>query len=86
MNKKAIIKANKPIASTKANPKIEYENNCPFKEGFLLNALINELKTLPIPNEVPPKANTANPAAINLAQANILIFFYRLKHIYKNKT
>jgi hypothetical protein len=26
-NKKAIIKANNPVASEKANPKIAYENN-----------------------------------------------------------
>ena len=33
--KKAIIKANKAIASDKAKPKIAYANNCCFNEGFL---------------------------------------------------
>lgn len=32
---KAIIRQNKPIASDNAKPRIAYENNCCFKDGFL---------------------------------------------------
>jgi len=34
--RKATIKQKRPIASDRANPKIAYENNCCFRDGFLL--------------------------------------------------
>ena len=33
-NKKAIIRANNPVASENANPKIAYENNWPLMMDF----------------------------------------------------
>jgi len=33
-NKNAIIKANSPVASANAKPRIAYANNCPLNEGF----------------------------------------------------
>lgn len=33
--RKATIKQKRPIASDRANPKIAYENNCCFRDGFL---------------------------------------------------
>lgn len=51
-SKKVTIKQNKPIASVNANPKIAYENNCCFNEGFLAYELIKAPKTVPIPTPV----------------------------------
>lgn len=43
--RKATIKQNRPIASDRANPKMAYENNCCFKEGFLKRKEKQLLKT-----------------------------------------
>lgn len=66
-NKKAIINANNPVASAKANPKIAYENNCPLNEGFLATPNINAPKTTPIPTPAPINPVVAIPVPIILA-------------------
>ena len=47
--KKAIIKANKAIASVNAKPKIQILNNSPCNEGFRETLIIYAPKTVPIP-------------------------------------
>jgi hypothetical protein len=66
-NKNAIINANNPVASEKANPKIAYANNCPLNEGFLDTPIIRAPKTVPIPIPAPIKPVVAKPVPIILA-------------------
>lgn len=66
-NKKATIKANKPVASAKANPNIAYENNCALNAGFLATPKINAPKTTPIPTPAPAKPIVAKPVPIIFA-------------------
>jgi hypothetical protein len=47
--RKAIIRQNNPIASDKANPRIAYENSCPFCDGFLAYPIHKLPNTFPIP-------------------------------------
>ena len=65
--KNPTIRANSPVASANANPRIEYENSCPLNEGFLETALIRAAKTIPIPTPAPHSPIEASPAPINLA-------------------
>lgn len=67
----AIIKANNPVASEKANPNIAYVNNCPLNEGFLETPIINAPKTTPIPTPAPIKPVVDIPADINLEDCSI---------------
>ena len=71
--RKAIIKANNPVASEKANPKIAYENNCDLKEGFLATPKIRAPNTTPIPTPAPINPVVAKPVPIILAACNIYI-------------
>jgi hypothetical protein len=66
-SKNAIIKANKPVASEKANPNIAYENNCPLKDGFLETPSINAPNTTPIPTPAPINPVVASPVPIIFA-------------------
>ena len=63
-SKKAIISANKPVVSAKANPNIAYENNCPLKEGFLATPKIKAPKTTPIPTPAPIRPVVAKSVLI----------------------
>jgi len=77
-SKKAIIKANNPVASEKAKPKIAYAKSWPLKEGFLATPKINAPNTTPIPTPAPINPVVANPVPIIFAtciNANITIFF-----------
>jgi hypothetical protein len=65
---RAIIKANKPMASVKAKPKIAILNNSLLREGFLEMALIREANMRPTPIAAPARAIVAKPAPINLAK------------------
>lgn len=73
-NRKAIIKANNPVASAKANPNIAYENNCPLNEGFLDTPNINAPKTTPIPTPAPIKPVVAKPVPIIFAACIIKVY------------
>ena len=73
-NKKAIIKANNPVASAKAKPKIAYENNCPLNDGFLETPKISAPNTIPIPTPAPIKPVVAIPVAIIFADCIIYIY------------
>jgi hypothetical protein len=73
-SRNAIIRANSPIASVRANPKIVYENNCGLNEGFLEVELIKAANTSPIPTPAPASPIVANPDPIILAAANIFLF------------
>jgi hypothetical protein len=55
---RAIIKANKPMASVKAKPKI----------AILNNSLLREANMRPTPIAAPARAIVAKPAPINLAK------------------
>jgi len=70
-SRNAIIKANSPIASVRANPKIVYWNNCGLNEGFLEVELIKAANTSPIPTPAPASPIVANPDPMILAAANI---------------
>lgn len=65
--KNAIIKANKAIASVKANPKIANRNNSSFKDGFREVPRTRAPNTVPIPTPAPASPIVARPAPINLA-------------------
>lgn len=71
-SKNAIINANNPVASAKANPNIAYENNCPLKDGFLETPSISAPKTTPIPTPAPIKPVVAKPVPIIFAACIIL--------------
>ena len=43
------MRQKRPIASERANPKIAYENNCCFSDGFLAYPMIKDPNTDPIP-------------------------------------
>ena len=76
-NKNAIIRANKPVASEKAKPKIAYENNCPRIDGFLATPNIKAPNTTPIPTPAPIKPVVAKPVPIILATCIMtFLFFY----------
>ena len=47
------IKANNPVASLNANPKMAYEKSCALKEGFLASPKIKAPNTTPIPTPAP---------------------------------
>lgn len=68
--KKAIIKANKAIASVKANPNIAILNKSSFKEGFREVPRTKAPKTIPIPIPAPANPMVANPAPKHLAASN----------------
>ena len=72
-NKNAIIRANNPVASANANPKIAYENSCPLNEGFLATPSIRAPNTTPIPTPAPIKPVVAKPVPIILAACIINI-------------
>ena len=74
-NKKAIIRANKPVASAKANPKIAYENSCPLSEGFLATPKISAPKTTPIPIPAPINPVVAKPVPIIFAACIIYLYY-----------
>ena len=78
------IKQNNPRASDKAIPKIEYENNWSFNEGFLLTPLINAAKTIAIPIPAPNNPIRAIPAPIYLAANTncILIISIVFNYLY----
>jgi len=71
--KNAIIKANNPVASARANPKIAKENNWFLTWGFLAVDAIKEEKIKPIPAPAPINPEQAKPAPIYFAAVNILI-------------
>ena len=62
---------NRARLSHRANPRIDNENNSPFKEGFLDVPNIKDPKIKPAPIDPPASPKLANPAPINLADANI---------------
>jgi len=78
-SKKAIIKANRPVASANANPKIAYENNWPLKAGFLDTPIISAPNTTPIPTPAPINPVVASPVPIILAACIILLRYIMLK-------
>ena len=66
----AIIRANKPIASVSAKPKIVNPNNCCLKDGFRAKEFTKAAKTIPIPAPTPARPIVAKPAPICLALCN----------------
>ena len=62
--KKAIIRANRAIASVKAKPNIANFNKSSFKVGLREIPLIKEEKIRPIPTPAPAKPKVDNPAPI----------------------
>jgi hypothetical protein len=56
-----VLKSNKPIASTKANPKMAYEKSCPRMDGLRATAMRRAAKTMPIPIPAPPRPMAAEP-------------------------
>ena len=62
------------VASEKANPNIEYENNWFFNEGFLATPKIKHPNTTPIPTPAPKTPTVANPAPIIFDDCNIIFY------------
>jgi hypothetical protein len=71
--RKEIIRANRPVASARANPRIAYENSCPRRAGFRAVELIRDEKIEPIPIPAPVRPIAANPAPIAFAAVIIFI-------------
>ncbi|MCX7564693.1 hypothetical protein OS176_14370, partial [Xanthomonadaceae bacterium XH05] len=69
--RKATIKQERPIASDRANPKIAYENNCCFRDGFLAYPMMRLPNTVPIPAPEPATPTVAAPAPMNLAAVSM---------------
>lgn len=69
-NKKTIIKANKAIASVKANPKMAILKSSSFNEGFLDIPKTKDPNTVPIPTPAPANPIVANPAPMYFAACN----------------
>ena len=65
------MRQKRPIASERANPRIAYENNCCFSDGFLAYPMIRDPKTEPIPAPDPATPTVAAPAPINFAAESI---------------
>lgn len=66
------IRANSPVASARANPRIAYVNNCPRTPGFRAVEEINDENTEPIPIPAPVRPIAARPAPMYFAACNIL--------------
>jgi hypothetical protein len=66
------IRANSPVASARANPRIAYVNSCPRSAGFRAVDAISDEKIDPIPTPAPIRPIAARPAPINFAAAIIL--------------
>eukprot|EP00982_Pelagococcus_subviridis_P005430 29642-Pelagococcus_subviridis.AAC.8 len=69
--RKAIINANKAIASVNANPRIAYPNKVLVSAGLRATELIKEPKTIPIPAPAPANAMVAHPAPMSFAPSAI---------------
>lgn len=70
--KKDIIKANRPVASAKANPKIANGNTVDLIPGFLATDDIKLPKIVPIPIPAPISPEAPNPAPIYRNPCTIL--------------
>src|ERR1700712_4314543 len=78
-NKKAIINANNPVASAKANPNIAYEKGCPLNEGFLATPKIRAPNITPIPSPAPIKPVVASPVPIIFVACMIYRWIFIIK-------
>lgn len=67
MIRNAIIRANRPVASDRANPRIAIVKIVGRTEGFREIPLIRLAKTTPTPIPAPASPIEARPAPINLA-------------------
>jgi len=65
------------VASEKAKPNIEYENNWFFNEGFLATPTIKHPNTIPIPTPAPARPIVANPAPISFDDSNVTKKYYK---------
>ena len=68
--KNAIISANRPIASDRANPSIVYVNNCCLSIGLRAKPWIRLPNTVPMPAPLPATPIVAQPAPTNFATLN----------------
>ena len=66
------IRANSPVASARANPRIAYVNSCPRRAGFRAVEEIRDEKIEPIPIPAPVSPIAASPAPMYFAAAIIL--------------
>ena len=69
------IRANSPVASARANPRIAYVNSCPRSAGFRAVDEIRDEKIDPIPIPAPVSPIAARPAPTYFAAAIIFIIF-----------
>lgn len=68
------MRANNPVASENANPRIAYANNWPLKEGFLATPNIRAPNTTPIPTPAPIRPVVARPVPIILADCTTISY------------
>lgn len=57
----ATMRSNRPIASTKAKPRMAYEKSCPRMLGLRATAVRRAANTMPIPMPAPPRPMAAEP-------------------------
>jgi len=74
--KNAIIRANRAIASVRANPKIANLNKSSFRLGFLEVPKIRDPKINPIPIPAPASPKVYSPAPIFCAACNNIVFIF----------
>ena len=79
---KAIIRQNSPIASDKANPRIQQEKSDCFSDGFLAYPTTNAPNTFPIPA---PEKNIKLKYYLNIMYINGIAHISQLNTIYEEK-
>jgi hypothetical protein len=76
-SRNAIIRANSPVASERANPRIAYWNSCGRRAGFRDVPVISPENTIPIPTPAPASPIVASPAPTNFAACSRLSIFVK---------